>query len=462
MLTFAGFSFPRVSALCAVAVVAVPQTSWGQTSDQTIELMLRAGRSMRVALDRRVTIHQVGQPIDGTLVEAVYVYDRVVLPIGTRLTGCIARVDPMTKKARAVRMIGGDFSPHPRPIIEFDRIVMPDGQTLPIETVVKGGTVRPQRHVARGAKPGSPPKEDEGTGPVSQVRDVVTAQAEEALALLRDPGKMARFEEMAIEQLPYHPEFLHKGTVYDVELLTPLPLGRFAPLPAAPSGSAPAPDSVLTAKLTSTIDSATTPRGTPIGAVLTEPVFSRDHEVIFPEGTALAGQVTFAKPARRWHHNGQLRVLFASVQPPAEASRPLLASLYSVEAAPADRVSVDEEGGTTISNSKTRFIPPALALLALRASVHQGHELDDDDVGVPPHVIETQANPGARALGGMFGFGVVGAIVGQLSRPVAIAVSAVGVARTLYTNIFAKGREVAFRADTPIQVRLAPGPSSNK
>ena len=62
----------------------------------------------------------------------------------------------------------------------------------------------------------------------------------------------------------------------------------------------------------------------------------------------------------------------------------------------------------------------------------------------------------------MFGFGVIGAIVGQLSRPVAIAVSAVGVARTLYTNIFAKGREVTFKADTPIQVRLAPGPSSNK
>ena len=42
-----------------------------------------------------------------------------------------------------------------------------------------------------------------------------------------------------IEQLPYHPEGLHKGTVYDVELLTPLALGRFAPfLPAAPEGRA--------------------------------------------------------------------------------------------------------------------------------------------------------------------------------------------------------------------------------
>ena len=29
----------------------------------------------------------------------------------------------------------------------------------------------------------------------------------------------------------------------------------------------------------------------------------------------------------------------------------------------------------------------------------------------------------------------------------------------MYTNVLGKGREVTFAADTPIQVRLAPGPS---
>jgi hypothetical protein len=76
--------------------------------------------------------------------------------------------------------------------------------------------------------------------------------------------------------------------------------------------------------------------------------------------------------------------------------------------------------------------------------------------------MESQDNPGAMALGGFFGLGVVGAIVGPIYRPVAIALSVVGAARTIYRNLIAKGREVTFTADTPIQVRLAPGPSPGK
>jgi hypothetical protein len=34
-----------------------------------------------------------------------------------------------------------------------------------------------------------------------------------------------------------------------------------------------------------------------------------------------------------------------------------------------------------------------------------------------------------------------------------------GAARTMYTNVLGTGREVVFAADTPIQVRLAPGSS---
>jgi hypothetical protein len=214
--------------------------------------------------------------------------------------------------------------------------------------------------------------------------------------------------------------------------------------------------------MVATVDSAKTTRGAPIAARLTEPVFSAQHELIFPEGTLLTGEVTQAIPARRWRRNGRLRVLFASVQPPAQASHPLLASLYSIQAGAGEGVTVDEEGGTSITNSKTRFIPPALAVLAVRGSAHQEHELDDDDPGLPTHLVATQGSPGAKALGGFFGFGAIGAVVGQFSRPVAIALSAVGAARTIYTSIVAKGREVTFNADTPIQVRLAPGSSTDK
>jgi hypothetical protein len=50
----------------------------------------------------------------------------------------------------------------------------------------------------------------------------------------------------------------------------------------------------------------------------------------------------------------------------------------------------------------------------------------------------------------------LGAVTGMVARPLGIALSAYGAARTVYANILAKGREVTFAADTPIQVRLAP------
>ena len=56
--------------------------------------------------------------------------------------------------------------------------------------------------------------------------------------------------------------------------------------------------------------------------------------------------------------------------------------------------------------------------------------------------------------------GLIGAAVSQITRPVGIAMGVYGAVRTIYTNVLGKGREVTFPADTPIQVRLAPGPSA--
>jgi len=449
------------SLLVLLAVVSVPHRAGAQDT-QTVDLVLRSGRSMRVALDRRVALHQAGQTITGTLIEPVYVYDRIVLPVGSHLTGHIERLEQPSKKKRTLAVVEGDFSPHPHPILRFDTIVGPDGRGIPIVTTVKGGTLRARPQTAKNRT--NDAGDEEHASRVDQAKEAVSAQAHEALALLKDPGKKERLEEFAVNELPYHPEFLAKGMVYDVDLLVPVSFGRVAATDLAPNGSLPAPDSVLTAKLATTIDSAKTQRGTPITAVLTQPVFSAAHELILPEGTLLTGEVTLAKQARLWHHNGQLRVLFESVQSPvAVASRPLHGSLYAVDAAAGSGITLDEEGGTTIANSKTRFVAPALALLALRGSAHQEHELDNDDPGQAAHLV-THSNPGAKAVGGLFGFSGIGAVLAQFSRPVAIGLSAVGASRTVYRNVIAKGQEVTFSADTPIQVRLAPGPAqqSNK
>ena len=75
------------------------------------------------------------------------------------------------------------------------------------------------------------------------------------------------------------------------------------------------------------------------------------------------------------------------------------------------------------TNSKTRFIAPSLAILALRGDVDQHDHLDPDGDG---HVIHGGI-PGRSSVGGFLGLGLIGAPLGLMSRPVGIALSVVGV-----------------------------------
>jgi hypothetical protein len=435
-----------------------------QATGEDREIVVAPGRPLRVALDQRVTVKRVGQPVTGTLIEAVYAYDRIVFPAGVRVLGHVSALKDAPKMTRAKAWLGGSFVPLRQVTVSFDTVVMDDGRQVPVSTIITGTPSRVKRQVAGGNR-----KEEQETqqGVVARARDGVQRARDElvqrkndAIAAIKDPGKMDRLKELAIDRLPYHPQFLAKGTVYNAALVSPVSMGAATQVAHAVPGMLPAPDSVVKVRLVTPLDSAKTPRGTPIEAVVTEPVFTADHQLILAEGTSLRGEVTFTKPARSLRRNGQLRFLFESIQPPAEEPRQLLASLYSVETGAADRVAVDDEGGSSATNSKTRFIAPVLALLVLRAN--SGHEQKRPDGDGDDGQIVSTGGVGSRGLGGFLGFGAIGAVVSQFSPPVAIAVGAVGVARTVYSNILAKGREVSFPADTPLQVRLAPGPSPAK
>src|SRR5262249_1681028 len=150
-----------------------------------------------------------------------------------------------------------------------------------------------------------------------------------------------------------------------------------------------APDSVLHARLTTTIDSKASPRGTPLEATLTQPVFADDGRLIYPEGTRLIGEVTFAQPARRFHRNGRLRFLFERSEIPGQESVALLGSLHAVNVSGGDRVALDDEGGAAVADSNARFVQPALAMLAMRAALDQGEG----------HGFEHAGGVGARTTG---------------------------------------------------------------
>jgi len=470
--------FLVVGLAAVLANVAVVHPAVAQSDQPAIDLIVDAGRPLRVALDERIQLKKVGQPVTGTVTEPVYAYDRVVIAVGTKVRGHVLRIDNASKFVRARAYSSGNFSPAKHAVLQFDALLLDDGREMALDTIVTGGVPNVTRHVAGGAKAARPEQaassdDDANLTLASRASKEIRQRTNEAVSgakqkmsdtlasikSLRQPGQLHRLKDAAVQQLPYHPQYLANGTVYDAELASPISFGRAVPAAAAPAGTAPAPDSILTARLSTTLDSAKTPRGTPFEAVITETVFSADRQVILPEGTRLAGEVTFAAPARWFHRNGRLRFLFESVQVPNQPPAPLLGELHSIDAGGDDRVAVDDEGGTTLENSKTRFIAPALSLMTLHASLeHDGHHFDDPD---GDGSIRTEGSgAGSRAVGGFIGMGFLGTALSQITRPVGIALGVYGAARTMYSNVLGKGREVKFAAGTPIQVRLAPGPSA--
>jgi hypothetical protein len=446
---------------CAAAIVA-PGPAAAQASG-SIDLVVKSGTALQIALDSRVTVKRVGQAIGGTLVSDVYAYDRVVFPAGARAVGHIDRFEQAPRLERIRALAGGNFTTLRRAIVRWDALVLDDGRRVDIDSVVTGTPGRVRRQVAGGRESADAAKDTDDDSLAAQARAEVTQQIDQrtqqikdAIAAIKEPGKMDRLKEALINRLPYHPQFLSKGWVFNASLQSPVPVGSVEPLAVAADGELPAPDSIVTARLVTPLDSAKTPKGTPIEAIVTAPVFSADHRLILAEGSTLRGEVTLAKPAGHLRRNGRLRFLIESVQPPEQGARPMLASLHSVEASADDALSVDEEGGAKVENPGSRFVAPALALFALRGTVHPGSRRfdgDDDDGQL------RSPGVGARSTGGFIGWGAIGLVLSQVSQPAAVAFAAIGSARSVYSSFFAKGRDVSFAVNTPVEVRLAPGPS---
>src|SRR5439155_1259868 len=77
--------------LLAIAVTALAQEAPVSPSVQP-GTTVPSGVPLRVALEHRVAIQRVGDPIQGRLVDPVYVFDRVALPAGSLVEGHIAKI----------------------------------------------------------------------------------------------------------------------------------------------------------------------------------------------------------------------------------------------------------------------------------------------------------------------------------------------------------------------------------
>jgi hypothetical protein len=467
----------RFGIILAAAISFFPLSSSAQTAstDETppqITLSVPSGVPLRLYLARRVPKRH-GALVEAKLLESVFAFDREVLPAGTVALGEVNRVQPVGKWERARAIVNGDFTPLHLAQVEFTTLVLPDGRRLATHTVETVGLTsiytEPSTKPSKKKHPSAGPQSQNGgiLGTAKQtakdrINGAINARTRGIADIVRGPNKKEKLIDFLWAKLPYHPQYVRRGTRFDASLRDPLPFGFLPVKPAdfTALGSQPLPDSVVHVRLLTALDSASAKLGQEVKAVVTAPLFSPDHKLVFPEGTSLTGTVVLAKKARFFHRPGQLRFNFQRIDLPEEVARMRFASpapaplttpaiLAAAEGSGTAPIKVDSEGGVQAKESKTRFIAPVISLMvASRAADNDaGHHNASGATG-------GDTNVGGRTLGGGSGFGMLGAMAAQSSRYVGMAFGYYGLAWSVYSNVVARGGEVQFDKNAVMEIKF--------
>lgn len=421
-----------------------------------IPLIIPSGTPLRIALDRRTRLSRVGEPIHGKVVQTVYAFDQPLVPAGSIATGRVTKIEPVPAWRRTLSYANGNFSPFRKYEVEFDTLTLPDGKQMVIRTAVSPGSADVVHLVS------NPTREEKKRGIVGQGAARAKQEAQEkvheahaslhdALTQVRAPGKLHRIKELFLAQLPYRRQYIEAGTRFNAAIEDPLNFGATTRTSEqlAAVGTEPPPASLLHARLVLEVSSATAERGNPVVAALTEPLYSPDHQLILPADTRLIGQVLEAKPARKLHHNGELRVIFEHIETPDGTLQPMQGSLEGAEVERSANMKLDEEGGAHTTDSKTRYLSTGLSILMAAAASHP-----DAEHGT----VDQAGDPAVRAGAGVSGFGVTGSLVSLAAK--SSAVSAIfgvyGASASIYANFLSRGRDVVFPKNTPLEIGFAP------
>ena len=425
-----------------------------------IDLMLPEGTPLRIAIDQRTRISHVGEAVLGHVVETVYAFDEPVIPEGSVAMGHVTEIDPVSKLRWVQSYASGNFSPFHQYKVTFDRLTLPNGRELAIDTTVAPGAAevihlvskpeksqddKKEQHKNSAARAADAAKQEVKNG----VQNANTA-AHQAADEIRTPGKMHRLKQYLLAQSPYRRQYLTEGTRFSATLNQELDFGFVTQTQEdlAGLGSVPPADTVLHARLVLEVSSATASRGNPVVAELTQPLYSADHRLLLPSGSRLIGQVLEAKPARHLHRNGELRVIFEHIELPGGELQPVQGSLEGIEVDRAAHLKLDEEGGAHATDTKTRYLSTGVALLMAAAAAHP-----DVDRGGN---VDPAGDPAVRAGAGASGFGLAGTLIGLAAKSnvVSIAFSAYGASASIYANFLSRGREVVLPKNAPLEIGL--------
>src|SRR6202011_5680131 len=199
------------SVLTASASLAATQDA--QSSQNTI--VVEAGNDLRCRLEKGFRITKSGEPITAKLVEPVYAGTTIAIPEGSTVKGHVSSISSAPRHKG--QLLRGDFTRPRTAHVSFDNVTFPDGTAVQIRTDATIGVsdVQTAQYLPKSQRPG------------------VRQKMKDAAKPLREPNKLQRLRQAAITSLPYHPEYLDQGTIFDASLLDPIR----APAPLQPAES---------------------------------------------------------------------------------------------------------------------------------------------------------------------------------------------------------------------------------
>jgi hypothetical protein len=411
------------------------------TTTETISLIVPKGTPVQVALDDEVRVRNTDHSIKGHVVEPVYAFDKLVIPVGTIVTGQIKKIGNLSAGKRTMAALNADFTPVHEVQVEFNELVLPDGRHIPVRTSVTQGSGQLVNFVTAGDDERKKGVKDIASDKAKQAREQGKREWDAAMQQVKQPGKIHRIERAAVSQLPAHPQYVDAGTIYFAELQDPLEFGSETLTPQlASSLASPPPDgSFVHARLVTALSSATARKGEDVEAIVSRPLFDGDLLVI-PQGTSLKGSVVQGEPARRLNHNGQLRFVFHDLVLPNGLDQKVDAILQGVQAVKADAIQLDTEGGAQASTPKTRYLSTAVSV-ALAAAAHENDPIN-------------------RAEGGAGGFKLIGIAMGLAvrSQSLGLAMGAFGASQSIYIHFIGRGHDVSFPKNTAMEIGIGTRP----
>jgi type IV secretory pathway VirB10-like protein len=390
----------------------------GQPSPNTV--VVESGNDLRCRLEKGQRITKSGEPITAKLVEPVYAGTTLAIPEGSTIKGRVSSVSTAPLNKRARRLLSGDFTPPRIANVTFDQVILPDGAAVQIHTDTTVGIrdMQTAQYLPKSQRPG------------------IHQKMKDAAKPLREPNKLQRLRQAAITSLPYHPEYLNQGTIFDATLLDPIRTP--APVQTA-EAHAPLGDNYIHLRLLTPLKSEMIARGAAIEAAVSRPYYNSDHVLLYPAGTKVEGTVTKAVAAGWMKKNGQLLFSFRSARTPDGAPTDMFATVAGIQAAGGQRLVVGVEGNVRTSTSLFSRLRAPVSLIGPSRAVADS-SLDK--------------TAWSRAGEGRTGFGFLGAGAAQASAATAIGFGYFGAAVKMYDAFLAKGSNVELPVNTPILLRI--------